>query len=64
MLGEALIRRERRPSAQGHSAGRTVSGALTADGRWVNSRRGFLFPVNALSKVFREKFIDALKQAR
>lgn len=41
-----------------------ASGALTADGRWVNSRRGFLFPVKALSKVFREKFIDALKQAR
>jgi hypothetical protein len=41
-----------------------ASGALTADGQWINSKRGFLFPVKALSKVFREKFIDALKQAR
>jgi hypothetical protein len=41
-----------------------ASGALTPDGRWINSRRGFLFPVKALSKVFREKFIEALGQAR
>lgn len=41
-----------------------ASGALAADGRWINSRRGFLFPVKALSKVFRGKFIAALKQAR
>lgn len=41
-----------------------AGGALAADGAWVNSRRGFLFPVKALSKVFREKFIDALKEAR
>lgn len=30
----------------------------------ITGKRGFLFPVKALSKVFREKFIDALKQAR
>ncbi|RJF95264.1 IS91 family transposase [Noviherbaspirillum saxi] len=41
-----------------------ASGALTPDGQWVSSRRGFLFPVKALSKVFRGKFIDALTQAR
>ena len=41
-----------------------ASGALTGDGHWVNSRRGFLFPVKALSKVFRAKFIDGLAQAR
>jgi hypothetical protein len=41
-----------------------ASGALTADGRWLSSKKGFLFPVKALSKVFREKFIDALKQVR
>ncbi len=40
------------------------NGALTEDGQWKQSRRGFLFPVKALSKVFREKFIDALKLAR
>lgn len=40
-------------------------GALTADGRWVRPRYGgkFLFPVRALSKVFRGKFIEGLKQA-
>jgi Putative transposase/Transposase zinc-binding domain len=37
-----------------------ASGALTGDGQWVSSRRGFLFPVKALSKVFRGKFIAAL----
>lgn len=40
------------------------NGALAEDGQWKQSRRGFLFPVKALSKVFREKFIDALKLAR
>ncbi len=40
------------------------NGALTEDGQWKQSRRGFLFPVKALSTVFREKFIDALKLAR
>lgn len=41
-----------------------ANGALTKEGQWVNGKRGFLFPVKALSKVFREKFIDALKQAK
>ena len=35
-------------------------GALAADGRWIWPRRGFLFPVQALSAVFRGKFLDAL----
>jgi hypothetical protein len=38
-------------------------GALGADGRWVHPRRGFLFPVKALSKVFRGKFLAALQHA-
>lgn len=40
-------------------------GAMTPDGRWVNPRYGskFLFPVRALSKVFRGKFIEGLKHA-
>lgn len=41
-----------------------ASGALTDEGLWVASRRGFLFPVKALSKVFRGKFINGLAQAR
>jgi hypothetical protein len=41
-----------------------ASGALTPQGQWIGSRRGFLFPVKALSSVFRAKFIDALTQAR
>jgi len=36
-------------------------GALTADGEWVAAKRGFLFPIAALSRVFRGKFIAALK---
>ena len=38
--------------------------ALSRDGeRWIPARRGFLFPVRALSRVFRAKYLDALHQA-
>lgn len=41
-----------------------AGGALSPDrGRWTHARKGFLFPVRALSKVFRGKFIDYLQQA-
>jgi hypothetical protein len=39
-------------------------GGVSADGKWVNCRPGFFLPVRVLSKVFRGKFIDALKRAR
>jgi Putative transposase len=38
--------------------------ALGIDGRWVAAKRGFLFPVKALPKVFRGKFVAVLKAAR
>jgi len=41
-----------------------AGGALTAAGEWTAAKRGFLFPVWALSKVFRGKFVTALKAAR
>ena len=37
-----------------------TGGALSADGQWHAPRRGFLFPVKALSKVFRAKFLAGL----
>ena len=37
-----------------------AGGALAPDARWIAPRRGFLFPVKALSKVFRGKFLDAV----
>jgi hypothetical protein len=40
-----------------------AAGALSADGVWIRSRRGFLFPVKALSVVFRAKFLQALGRA-
>ena len=42
-----------------------TAGGLTDDGRWAEPRyKGwFLFPVKALSKVFRGKFIQGLKKA-
>ena len=42
-----------------------VPGGVLAPDRasWIHARRGFLFPVQALAKVFRGKFIAALKQA-
>ncbi|MDT8302888.1 MAG: IS91 family transposase [Sedimentisphaerales bacterium] len=39
------------------------AGVLSSDGhRWIHSRKNFLFPVKALSRVFRGKFIDYLKK--
>jgi hypothetical protein len=40
-------------------------GGLSPDGsQWIACRSGFFLPVRVLSKVFRGKFIDLLKQAR
>ena len=39
-----------------------TGGGLTADGRWRASRKDFLVPVKALSKIFRAKLRDALKK--
>ena len=40
------------------------AGALSFDqSRWVAARKNFLFPVTALSRVFRGKFLDLLEQA-
>jgi Putative transposase/Transposase zinc-binding domain len=39
-------------------------GALSATGEWTTPARGFLFPVKALSRVFRGKFIATLVRAR
>jgi hypothetical protein len=42
-----------------------TGGGLAPDGQqWVNARPGFLFPVRALSKVFRGKFLAGLRQLR
>ena len=47
-----------------HAHALMAGGALGIDGRWMAAKRGFLFPVKALSKVFRGKFVAALKSAR
>src|SRR5712691_2058618 len=39
-----------------------AAGALSPSGHWITSHRGFLFPVSALSAVFRGKFLSGLKQ--
>ena len=38
-------------------------GALAPEGRWIPAKRGFLFPVRALSVVFRAKYLEALEGA-
>jgi len=40
-----------------------TAGALAPDGHWIHPRGGFLFPVKALSKVYRGKFLAGLKRA-
>jgi len=41
-----------------------TGGALAKDGsRWIPARPKFLFPVKALSRVFRGKYLDALHRA-
>src|SRR5919106_4015467 len=40
------------------------AGALSFDhSRWIATRKNFLFPITALSQVFRGKFLDLLQQA-
>ncbi|MGH7929141.1 MAG: IS91 family transposase [Candidatus Binatia bacterium] len=41
------------------------AGALSSDqNRWIATRNNFLFPLKALSRVFRGKFLDLLGRAR
>ena len=41
-----------------------TGGALAPDGtRWISARPGFLFPVRALAKVFRGRFLAGLRRA-
>jgi hypothetical protein len=40
-----------------------AAGALAGDGsRWIEAHKNFLFPVRALSKVFRGKYLEALQE--
>ena len=41
-----------------------AGGALTASGEWISPKKGFLFPVTALSRVFRGKFVAGLEALR
>lgn len=41
-----------------------AGGALAADGKWLSAKRGFLFPIKAMSGVYRGKFMQALDAAR
>jgi hypothetical protein len=40
-----------------------VSGGGLSEGKWVSSRRRFLFPVKMLSRLFKGKFLSFLKKA-
>ncbi len=46
-----------------HVHGLVAGGALSGEGAWLRAQRGFLFPVKALSIVFRGKFLAALGAA-
>lgn len=41
-----------------------AGGALSAHGAWIPPKKGFLFPVRALSRVFRGKFVAGLDRLR
>jgi hypothetical protein len=47
-----------------HVHGLVSGGALGSDGHWRSAKPGFLFPVQALSRVFRGKYLDALAALR
>jgi Putative transposase/Transposase zinc-binding domain len=47
-----------------HVHGLVSGGALASDGHWRPAKPGFLFPVQALSRVFRGKYLDALNALR
>ena len=47
-----------------HVHGLVSGGALASDGHWRAAKPGFLFPVQALSRVFRGKYLDALAALR
>jgi hypothetical protein len=47
-----------------HVHGLVSGGALRASGAWQPAKPGFLFPVQALSRVFRGKYLDALNALR
>ena len=48
-----------------HVHGLVTAGGLAPDGNsWRSARKRFLFPVRALSKVFRAKYLDGLARAR
>jgi hypothetical protein len=47
-----------------HVHGLVSGGALRAGGDWQPAKPGFLFPVQALSRVFRGKYLDALAALR
>lgn len=47
-----------------HVHGLVTGGALTPVGEWRSAKPGFLFPVQALSRVFRAKYLDALNALR
>jgi hypothetical protein len=40
-----------------------ASGMIDASSRWVSCRPGFFLPVKVLSRVFRGKYLDGLRQA-
>ena len=47
-----------------HVHGLVTAGGLSPDGgRWLSARRRFLFPVRALSRVFRGKYLELLVRA-
>jgi len=39
-----------------------AGGALSSGGEWIRPKKGFLFSVRALSRVFRSKFVAGLAQ--
>ncbi len=47
-----------------HAHGLVTAGGLADDGTWKPAQKRFLFPVKALSRVFRAKYLDGLARAR
>src|ERR1035441_4286884 len=61
--GLRVSKTDGRPSAVSTNAERHQRVAIAMGGRWISTRRSFFLPIGVLSRVFRGKFVEGLRNA-